>query len=77
MNYAQSVDPDAPINENPDISAANNNYASLLMFLKNNPSKAGGFIKDIREKFFHDSCTVKTPIRFEELTSFPDGPVFT
>ena len=76
VNYPQQVDPNAPIQENPDIAAANNNYAALLMFLKNNPSKSTNFIIDIKQKFFKEDCQVKN-IDFQNLANFSDGVPFT
>ena len=77
MNYPQQVDPKAPVAENPDIAAANNNYVSLLMFIKNNPSKSGKFIADIKQKFFNEECQVKNYIDFNNMATFSDGVPFT
>jgi hypothetical protein len=76
VNYPQQVDPNAPITENPDIANANNNYASLLMFIKSNPSKSAKFISDMKQKFFEDSCQVKNYIDFNNIASFSEGPIF-
>jgi hypothetical protein len=76
INYPSSVDPQAPITENPDIADANNNYAALLMFLKDNPSKSAKFIMDIKQKFFEESCQVKNNIDFNNIASFLEGPIF-
>jgi len=76
VNYPQQVDPETPIKDTPDISAANNNYASLLMFLKKNPSQSAKFIIDIKQKFFNDQCQVKDYIDFNEIATFSDGMPF-
>jgi len=76
-NYPQQVDPNAPIKSNPDAMAANNNYASILLFLKQNPSKSVKFIEDIKQKFFNDTCTVKNDIDFTNIAKFPFGMPFS
>ena len=50
-----------------DVAEANNNYASILMFIQKNPSKSIKFIQDIKQKFFDDSCTVKSNIDFSNM----------
>jgi len=77
INYPQQVDPMAKPVSNPDIEAANNNYASLLMFIQNNPSKSLNFIQDIRKKFFDDSCKVKSNIDFSTIAQLPLGVPFS
>jgi hypothetical protein len=79
INYPEQVDPTAPIQPTSDASDAsevNNNYASVLLFLKNNPSKSGKFIADIKNKFFDKSCSVKNNIDFPNLAQFTDGMPF-
>ncbi len=77
INYPQQVDPMAKPISNPAIEAANNNYASLLMFIKDNPSKSLNFIQDIRKKFFDDSCKVKSNIDFNNIAQLPLGVPFS
>ena len=50
-----------------DASEANMNYTSLLLFLKKHPDKSVKFITDIKNKFFDESCTVKS-INFDTIT---------
>jgi len=76
INYSQQVNPSAPIKSDPDATAANNNYASILMFLQKNPAKSVKFIKDIKQKFFMDDCTVKDNIDFNNIAQLPDGMPF-
>jgi hypothetical protein len=76
VNYPQQVNPIAKITNNADSTTANNNYASILLFLQNNPSKSGKFIADIKNKFFMDSCTVKDNIDFTSIAQMPDGMPF-
>jgi hypothetical protein len=76
INLPQQVDPDAPIKEDPAIATANDNYASLLLFIKDHPDKSGPFIKDIRNKFFADDCKVKSYIDFNNIASIPSGGPF-
>ena len=76
VNYPQQVNPSAPVKSNPDAAAANNNYASILMFLQKNPAKSVKFISDIKQKFFNDACTVKDNIDFPNIAQLPDGMPF-
>jgi hypothetical protein len=76
VNYPQQVNPTAKISSNNDSATANNNYASILLFLQNNPSKSANFIADIKKKFFSDSCTVKDNIDFTNIAQMPDGMPF-
>jgi hypothetical protein len=76
VNIPQQVDPDAPIKEDPAIANANDNYSSLLLFLKDHPEKSGPFIKDIRSKFFANDCNVKSYIDFNNISSIPGGGPF-
>ena len=62
-SLATSTDTDA----NSEVSEANMNYASLLLFIKKHPDKSAKFITDIKNKFFEDSCSVKT-IHFDTIT---------
>lgn len=77
VNYPQQVNPTAPVQSDPAINSANTNYASILMFLQNNPMKSPKFIADIKSKFFDDSCTVKSNIDFKNLASMPQGMPFS
>jgi hypothetical protein len=76
VNYPQQVNPSAPVKSDPDAAAANNNYASILMFLQKNPAKSVKFISDIKQKFFTDGCTVKDNIDFNNIAQLPDGMPF-
>ena len=76
-NYPQQVDPMAKPVSKPDVDAANNNYASLLMFIQSNPSKSLNFIQDIRKKFFDDTCKVKSNIDFNNIAQLPLGVPFS
>lgn len=76
VNYPQQVNPSAPVKSDPDAAAANNNYASILMFLQKNPAKSVKFISDIKQKFFNDDCTVKNNIDFNNIAQLPDGMPF-
>ena len=37
VNYPQQVNPTAPIKSNPEANTANNNYASILMYIQRIP----------------------------------------
>jgi len=76
VNVPQQVDPDAPVKDDPAIATANNNYASLLMFIKDHPDKSGRFIEDIRSKFFANDCKVKSFIDFNNIATFSNGEPF-
>ena len=76
VNYPQQVNPTAKISSSADTTTANNNYASILLFLQNNPSKSGKFIADVKNKFFTDSCTVKDNIDFPNIAQMPYGMPF-
>lgn len=76
INYAQQVDPKAKPKSNPEANSANNNYASILMYIQQNPSDSLNFIKDIKDKFFEDSCKVKSNIDFSNIASMPGGLPF-
>jgi hypothetical protein len=77
VNYPQQIDPSVKSTTNSDAVTANNNYASILLFLKNNPSGAGKFIADIKRKFFSDSCNVRDNIDFPNIAKLPDGMPFS
>lgn len=77
INYPQQINPMATPKNNSTIDAANNNYASILMFIKDNPSKSINFIKDIKQKFFDDSCKVKSNIDFNNIAQLPMGTTFS
>ena len=78
INYPQSVDPLAKPQTTAieGISEANNNYASILMFIQKNPSNSINFIEDIKQKFFDDSCKVKSHINFNNIAQMPNGMPF-
>ena len=77
INYPEQVNPSAAISSDSDASAAaNNNYASILMFIQNNPSKSDKFIEDIKSKFFDTSCNVKSNIDFQSIATMPYGMPF-
>jgi len=75
-NYAQMMDPTVFTVSHPDKEAANQQYASLLLYLKKNPADSAAFIDDIKRKFFKDQCTVKNLIDFEHIAEMPQGMVF-
>lgn len=77
INYPQQVNPSAPVKSDPAVNTANNNYASLMLFLQKNPVKSTGFLADIKSKFFDDSCTVKNNIDFPNLAAMPRGMPFS
>ena len=77
INYPQQVNPNASVKSNPEANTANNNYASILMFLQKNPSNSVKFIADIKQKFFNDGCTVKDTIDFNNIAQMPNGMPFS
>lgn len=77
VNYPQQVNPTASVKSNPEANTANNNYASILMFLQKNPAKSVKFISDIKQKFFTDACTVKNNIDFNNLAQMSNGMPFS
>lgn len=76
VNVPQQVNPEAPITTDSAVTEANDQYAALLLFLKNNPSKAAGFLTDIQRKFFDRSCTLRSDIDFNDILNFPEGAPF-
>ena len=77
MNYPQQVDPLAKVqNTNNAATEANNNYASILMFIQKNPSNSIKFIDDVKQKFFDDSCQVISSIDFNNIAQMPNGMPF-
>jgi hypothetical protein len=76
-NYPQQVDPQAKVKTNPEVETANNNYASILMFLQKNPAQSAKFITDLKDKFFTESCTVKNNIDFNNIAQLPNGVPFS
>jgi len=76
--HVQSVDSfEDTVEPSPEeLDAANTNYAALLLFLKKYPSRSIPFIKDMKNKLYGDSCTVKPSIDFESIATFPNGMVF-
>ena len=75
-NMPQQVDPTAPVKDDPDTVAANDNYIALLMFIQKNPSKSIKFIEDIKKKFFSNTCTIKDNIDFKNIAQLPNGMIF-
>jgi hypothetical protein len=75
-NYPQQLNPMAEPKSNPEKDSANNNYASILLYIKNNPSKTFKFIQDIKQKFFDSSCSIKSDIDFNKIAQMPNGMVF-
>ncbi len=75
-NYPQQVNPSAEPKSNPKKDAANNNYAAILLYIKNNPSESFKFIQDIKQKFFDSSCSIKSNIDFNKIAQLPNGMVF-
>lgn len=76
INYPQQVDPNAKPQSNPEANSVNNNYASILMYIQKNPSDSFNFIKDVKSKFFDDTCKVKSNIDFANIASMPGGLPF-
>jgi hypothetical protein len=78
INYPEQVDPLAKPQKSsaPGAPEANNNYAALLMFIQKNPSNSINFIEDIKQKFFDDSCKVKSSIDFNNIAQMPNGMPF-
>jgi hypothetical protein len=76
INYPNQVDPTKPITNDSSNMDANSNYTSLLLYLKNNPAKSNILIKDIKTKFFNDSCEVKDNIEFDKIIELPYGLPF-
>lgn len=60
-----------------DLSEANNHYASLLLFLQQNPTKSIKFIEDIKKKFFNETCSVRDNIDFSTIAQFDNGMIFS
>lgn len=81
VNYPQQVDPTVKPNSgeseiSADAAAANDHYAAILMFIRQNPTQAAGFITDVKRKFFNESCTVRSDMDLENLVNFSDGIPF-
>ena len=76
INYPQQVNPSGPIQTNTDAETANNNYISILMFIKQNPEKSAKFISDIKQRFFQESCEVKSDINFNNIAQMTNGLPF-
>lgn len=60
-----------------DSSMVNNNYASILLFIQQNPQKSSQFISDIKQKFFKSSCEVKDNIDFKNIAQMTNGMPFS
>ena len=76
LNYPQQVNPVAAMTTQPEVTAANDNYAALLLFLQNNPSQTARFLADIQQKFFDKSCIVRSDIDFQGIVNFTNGAPF-
>jgi hypothetical protein len=76
-NYPQPINPMDKAKSTSEAASANNNYASILMYVKNNPGNSVKFIQDIKQKFFDSSCTVKPNIDFNNLAQMPNGMPFS
>jgi hypothetical protein len=76
VNYPQQVNPRATPKSDPDATNANNNYASLLLYIQSNPSKSVDFVQDIKQKFFNSACTIKSNIDFANIAQMPNGMPF-
>jgi uncharacterized membrane protein len=77
VNYPQQINPLEVQKSNPEAITANNNYASILMYIQKNPDSSVKFISDIKQKFFNDSCTVKDNIDFKSIAKMPLGMPFS
>jgi hypothetical protein len=77
VNYPQQINPYEAPKSNPEAITANNNYASILMYIKKNPDKSAKFISDIKQKFFNDNCSVKNTIDFKSIATMPFGMPFS
>ena len=77
INYPQQVNPMASVKSDPATNTANNNYASLLLFIQQNPGKSGKLIADLKDKFFSDECAVKNNIDFQNIAQMPNGMPFS
>lgn len=76
MNYAQPVDPKAASATNPDATAANQHYASLLLYLQQHPEQSVKVIVDLKKKFFTEECKVRDNIDFSKLVQVEGGAPF-
>lgn len=82
VNYPQQVDPTAKSSTSrdagvsADAAAANDHYAAILMFIKEDPMRAKGFFTDVQKKFFNESCTVRSDMDLVNLVNFSDGVPF-
>jgi hypothetical protein len=80
INYPQMVNPMAHVPSgtgSDEASSANNNYAALLLFIKQNPQKSAKFITDIKQKFFKSTCEVKDNIDFANIAKISNGMPFS
>jgi hypothetical protein len=76
MNYAQSVDPNVASATNPDATAANQHYASLLLYLQQHPDQSVKMIVDLKKKFFTEECKVRDNIDFSKIVQVEGGAPF-
>ncbi len=76
INYPQQVNPSAAPKTTPEADTANNNYVSILMFIKQNPDKSAKFISDIKQRFFNEACEVKSDINFNNIAQMSNGLPF-
>ena len=78
VNYPQQVDPTAnrKSNANTGAAEANDHYAAILMFIRENPTQAAGFLTDVKRKFFNEACTIRSDMDLVNLVNFSDGVPF-
>ena len=76
MNYAQPIDPKEASTSNPDAVAANQNYASLLLYLQQHPEQSVKMIVDLKKKFFTEECKVRDNIDFSKIVQVEGGAPF-
>jgi len=76
MNYMKPSDPMGPSTSNDAAEDANQHYASLLLYLQQNPQKSIKFIEDIKKKFFEKDTKVRSDIDFANLLIVEGGSPF-
>jgi len=76
VNYPELMNPLASPKSGHGGSTANNDYASLLMYIQSNPSDSVKFIEDIKSKFFENNCKIKNDIDFSNIAQMPSGLPF-
>jgi hypothetical protein len=76
INYPEQINPLSKYDSDVKSNVANNNYTSLLMYIKSNPYDSFKFIKDIQTKFFDNNCNIKTDIDFKNIEILQHGLPF-